>query len=93
MAFNVPNSSHIFVGCRVKGSFDPLIPNPIPKQKRRIRKKACGTVTRTVDQRRWRIVAGRKILTSNALKVVPDDFGILIYEMLSQILYFIVDLL
>ena len=92
----MPSSSHIFVGCRVEGAFGPLIPNPNPKQKRRIREKAYGTVIRAVDQRRWEIVADIdgeiKILTSNSLKVVPDEFGIPIYETVSQTLYFVINL-
>ena len=70
----MPNSSHIFIGCRVEGSFGPLIPNPNPKQKRRIREKVYSTVIRAVDQRQWEIVADIhgeiKIVTLNALKVV-----------------------
>ena len=80
MAQNMPNSSHILVGCRVENSFGPLIPKPNPKQKRRIRDKAYSTVIRAVHQRKWEIVADIdgeiKIVTSNALKVVPDEFGI-----------------
>ena len=84
------------VGCRVEGSFGPLIPNPNLKQKRRIKEKAHGTVIRAVDQRRWEIVADIdveiKIVPSNALKVVLDAFGIPIYKMVSQTFYFIVNL-
>ena len=54
----MPNSTHIFVGCRIELSFGPLIPNPNPKQKRRVREKDCSTVIRAVDQRQWEIVAG-----------------------------------
>ena len=83
----MPISSHIFVGCRVEDSFGPLIPNPNPKQKRRIREKAYGTVIGAVDQRRWEIIADIdgeiKIVTSNVLKVVSDEVGIPIYKTVS----------
>ena len=92
----MPNSSHVFVGRRVEGSFGPLILNPNPKQKRKMREKACSTAIRAVDQRRWEMVAdidGKiKIVTSNALKKFPDKYGILINKTVSQTFYFIVNL-
>ena len=52
--------------------------------KRRVREKVCGTA---VDQRRWEIVCvldGEiKIVTSNSLKVVPDEFAIPLHELVS----------
>ena len=40
-----------------------------------------------MDQRRWEIVSDIdgeiKIITSNALKVVPDEFGVPLYEEVS----------
>ena len=81
------NSSHISVGCRVEGAFGPLVDNPNPKVKRRVRERVCGTVIKAVDQRRWEIVSDIdgeiKIITSNALKVVPDEFGVPLYEEVS----------
>ena len=38
------NSSRIFTGCRVEGSFGPLVTNLNPNIKRRILSKAIGTV-------------------------------------------------
>ena len=81
------NSFNFSVGCRVEGAFGPLVPNPNPKVKRRVREKVCETVTRAVDQRRWEIVCvldGEiKIVTSNSLKVVPDEFGKPLLELVS----------
>ena len=89
----MPNYSHIFVGCRAEGSFGPLIQNQNPKQKTMIREKVYGTVIRAVDQRQWETVADIdskiKIVTSNTLKVIPDEFGIPKDEMVSQKFYFI----
>ena len=47
---NMSNSFHISVGCRVEGAFGPLVPNPNPKVKRRVREKVYGIVIRSVDQ-------------------------------------------
>ena len=81
------NSSHISVGCRVEGAFGPLVDNPNPKAKRRVRERVCGTVIKAVDQRRWEIVSNIdgeiKTISSNALKVVTDEFGVPLYEEVS----------
>ena len=78
---------HISVGCRVEGAFGPLVPSPNPKVKRRVREKVCGTVIRAVDHRRWETVCDLdgeiKIVTSNSLKFVPDEFGIPLHEFVS----------
>ena len=46
------NYFHIYIGCRAEGAFGPLVPNPNPKEKGRVREKVCGTVIRAIDQRR-----------------------------------------
>ena len=81
------SSFRISVGCRFEGVFGPLVPNPNSKVKRRVREKFCGTVIRAVDQRRWEIVCDLdgeiKIVTSNSLKVVLDDFEIPLHRLIS----------
>ena len=91
---NLSNSYHISVGCRVEGAIGPLVPNPNPKMKRREREKVCRTVIRAVDQRRWEIVCNLdgeiKFVTSNSLKVFPDEFEKPLHELkpplLSQVM-------
>ena len=55
--------------------------------KRRAREKVYGTVIRPVDQRRWEKLCDLngeiKIVASNLLKVVPDEFGIPLQELIS----------
>ena len=101
------NSFHISVGCRVEGTFGPLVPNPNPnpnlnlnpnlnpntnlnpKVKRRVREKVCGTVIRAVDQISWEIVCNLdgdiKNFTLNSLKVVADEFGIPLHELVNNL--------
>ena len=47
------NSPCIFIGCRIEGIFGPLVVNPNPKIKRRIRSKAIRTVLRATSAHTW----------------------------------------
>ena len=46
-------SSRIFTGCHVEGSFGPLVANPNPNIKRRIRSKAIGIDLRAAGVHTW----------------------------------------
>ena len=84
---NMSSFFNISVGCRVEGAFGPLVPNSNPKVKRRVREKVCRTVIRAVGQRGWEIVCDlddeMKIFTSNSLKVILNEFGIPLHELVS----------
>ena len=74
------NSSRIFNGCRVEGSFGLLVTNPNPNVKRRIRSKANGTVLGAAGAHTWDITfdfdGNLKTVNSRSLVVVPVDSGI-----------------
>ena len=64
-------------GCRVIGSHGPLIDNPNPNIKRRVREKVIGTVIRASGQRKWIVVfdfdGKEKEVASASLKKVSDE--------------------
>ena len=74
----------ISAGCRVAGSFGPLVPNP-RGHKRRIRQKVYGTVVRAVDMGRWEVLfdfdAKKQICSVKQLSVVNVDAGVPVEEL------------
>lgn len=70
-------ATSLHAGCRVTGSHGPLMENPNPNIKRRVRQKVNGTVIRATGQRRWIVVfdfdGKEKEVTSASLKVATDS--------------------
>ena len=79
------NKLRISVGCRVEGGHGPLISNPDPAIKRRVRSRAVGTVLRSVEQRKWEVVfdfdAKVKTVSSSSLTIVESDRAIPLNEL------------
>ena len=78
-------ATRIGVGSRVIGSHGPLIPNPNPNTKRRIRQPVIGTVLRAAGPHTWDIQFDHdgKVKTgvsSRAVKLVPEGSGIPLNE-------------
>ena len=78
------HSSHIFVGCRVEGSHGPLLPNPNPNAKRRVREKVAGTVLKASGLHQWDVLFdfdGKvKQVSSRSLRIVPTQSSIPVDE-------------
>ena len=76
--------SVILVGCRVEGSYGPLVANNNPNIKRRVCSRAIGTVIKASDRHKWEVKFdynnSLKIVPSNGLKLVPTDTGIPVDE-------------
>ena len=73
------------MGSRVIGSHGPLIPNPNPNTKRRIRQPVIGTVVRAAGPHIWDIQFDHdgKVKTgvsSRSVKLVPEGSGIPLNE-------------
>ena len=79
----MPPTIRIHVGCRVSGSYGPLIANP-NGSKRHVRGKVLGTVIKAVDQHKWEVVFDydgvTRVCRSNSLTIVPNDSGIPLNE-------------
>ena len=77
-------NSIISVGCRVEGSYGPLVANSNPSIKRRVRSRAIGTVIRASDRHKWEVKFDYdheiKTVPSNGLTLVPTDTGIPVDE-------------
>ena len=80
----VRTNKNITVGARVEGCFGPLIPNPNPAIKRRVRSRVVGTVLRGLERHRWEVRfdfdGKQQEVRSNALKLVPASYGIPLNE-------------
>ena len=94
------SAGRISVGCRVEGCYGPLVPNPNPNVKRRVRDRVVGTVLRAAGQHKWAVqfdFDGKvKTVASSGLKIVPQQSAIPLDELAevriaSLFFYFIVD--
>ena len=81
-------NSIISVGCRVEGSYGPLVANSNPTIKQRVRSRAVGTVISAADRHKWqvRFDYSNEIRTvpSNGLTIVPADTGIPLDEVTTS---------
>jgi len=80
------NSSKISIGTRVEGAHGPLMPNPNPNIKRRIRTRVVGTVINAVGQHTWDILFDfdgkiQNGIHSRSLKIVPKETAIPAHEL------------
>ena len=100
LTFDMENMLRISVGCPVEGGHGSLISNANPAIKRRIRSRAVGTVLRSVDQRKWKVVfdfdAKVKTVSSSSLTIVERGRAIPLIELntvriLSMIFIDVVD--
>jgi len=78
-------SNHVYVGCRVEGCHGPLVQNPNPSIKRRVRSKVVGTVMRAAELHSWEVVfdydGKAKVVRSSSLKVVEECTGVPLDEL------------
>ena len=84
----------IFTGCRVEGSYGPLVANPNPNIKRRVHSRVPGTVIRATEQHKWEVLFDFdnkvKVCPSKSLTVVPIGTGVPLHEehqLVSQMLH------
>ena len=81
----MPRNGRIIPGCRVEGAIGPLVPNPNPTIKRRVRSRVFGTVIRAADKHKWEVRldcdGSIKLAPSSALKFVPEGSGIPVNEL------------
>ena len=84
----MPRLNQIEIGCRVEGCHGPLVANPDPTKKRRVRSRVVGTVRRAEGTHSWTVVfdydQAAKVVKSSSLKVVPNDTGIPVDELRSD---------
>ena len=80
--------NQIEIGCRVEGCHGPLVANPDPTKKRRVRSRVVGTVRRAEGTHSWTVVfdfdQATKVVKSSSLKVVPADTGVPVDELTSN---------
>ncbi len=79
--FNMVNSSRLFVGCRVTGSFGPFIENKSGGKKRRTRERVRDTVIRAVEKHEWDVILDfdcklKKGISSRSLMIASGEEGI-----------------
>ena len=79
------SAGRISVGCRVEGCYGPLVPNPNPNVKRRVRDRVVGTVVQAAGQHKWVVqfdFDGKvKTVASSGLKIVPQQSAIPLDEL------------
>ena len=82
------NSSKISVGTRVEGPLGPLIANPNPNIKRRVRARVVGTVMAASGQHMWDVLFdfdGKvQQVHSRSLKIVPTQTAIPAHELVEE---------
>ena len=80
---------NIFIGSHVEGSYGPLIANPNPATKRRVRSRTVGTVVRAAGHHKWDVLfdydGKTKSVASNSLTIVPPGTGIPLDELSEAI--------
>lgn len=78
-------STLISVGTRVEGSFGPLVANPNPNIKRRVRMRVTGTVMNAVGQHNWSVLfdfdGKTQEVHSRSLKIVQNETAIPSHEL------------
>ena len=78
-------STLISVGTRVEGSFGPLVANPNPNIKRRVRMRVTGTVMNAVGQHNWSVLfdfdGKTQEVHSRSLKIVQNETAIPAHEL------------
>lgn len=83
------NSKRLYNGCRVEGSHGPLVPNPNPNVKRRVREKVVGTILAPAGLHKWDVIfdfnGKRQTVSSSSLKLVEDNKGIPLNEVTNTI--------
>jgi hypothetical protein len=83
-------SNHVCVGYRVEGCHGPLVQNPNPSIKRRVRSKVVGTVMRAAELHKWEVVfdydGKAKVVRSSSLKVVEEGTGVPLDELSTNIM-------
>ena len=81
--------NQISIGCRVEGCHGPLVANPDPTKKRRVRSRVVGTVRRAEGSHKWTVVfdydQASKVVKSSSLKVVPVDTGVPVHELTNGV--------
>ena len=83
------NSSKIYIGTRVEGALGPLMPNPNPSIKRRVRARVVGTVVNAVGQHTWDVLFDfdgkiQNGIHSRSLKIVPKETAIPAHELIES---------
>ena len=83
-SFGIVMSNHIIIGSRVEGPYGPLVPNPDPNKKRRVRSRVVGTVLKASAQHKWEVqfnFDGKvQECSSKCLKVVCAEAGVPVNE-------------
>ena len=85
----ITGTSRISVGCRVIGSHGPLIENPNPNAKRRIRQPVTGTVICASGPHVWDVQFDhdgvvKAGISSRSLKIVQEGSGIPLNEISTE---------
>ena len=81
--------NQIEIGCRVEGCHGPLVANPDPTKKRRVRSRVVGTVRRAEGTHSWTVVfdfdQASNVVKSSLLKVVPVDTRVPVDKLTSNV--------